>query len=110
MPQNQTILCYYKIPFTEERTSIKMPTALTIRQFIELSNAVLHEFLNIHYDYIIEVVETNSDKGEYGPSLTPTDSQTLEQRYGQLSPPISFYARPVNAETRTFVRQDSYSS
>ena len=109
MTQNETILCYYKVPFTEARATIKVPIILTINQFLELSNTVLQEVLNIHPKYIIEIVETNSDKGEYGPSLTPTDSLSLQQRYGQMSQPISFYARPVSAETRLFIRQDDYS-
>lgn len=109
MSQN-AILCYFKIPFTETRATIKVLNILTINQFLECSNTLLHESLNIHPRYIIEIVETNSDKGEYGPSLTPSDTQTLEQRYAQLPQPISFYARPVDAETRLFIRQEDYSA
>jgi hypothetical protein len=108
MALNTTILCYFKIPFTEETATFKAPLCMTITQFIHLVEEVLREIFDIHERYVIEIVEINFDKGEYGPALLPNNSQTLEQRYGNMTQPISFYLRPVNAETGLFVRQTDY--
>lgn len=108
MSLEYTIPCYFKIPFTEIRDTIKLPRNITMTEFLEFVNVELRNILNIHSKYYIEVVETNSSEGEYGPALLPSDSQTFEQRYGNLSIPVAFYARPVNAETGQFVRQTNY--
>ena len=109
MASNSTILCYFKVPFTEERATLKIPLCMTITQFLGLADVVLRELFVIHPKYTVQIVETNSDKGEYGPSLLPNDIQTVEQRFGSLSQPIAFYARPVDVETLTFVRQPNYT-
>ena len=87
---------------------MKVPISLTIRQFVELSNRILREGLHIHPKFDLEIVETNSDKGEYADAIFPNHIQTLEQRYGNLSPSVSFYARPVDKETRVFQRDINY--
>ena len=112
MSTNDTVLCYFKIPFTEERTTIKFSGAMTISQLYIAccgsEHGVLRNMFNIDPKYVIQLVEANSDKGEYGPTLLPNDNETIEQRYGNLKQPIPFYARPVNAETGEFIVREHY--
>ena len=109
MSVNRTIMCYFKIAFSEETTTLKVPLTLTITTFLQMADEVMRELFDIHPKYIIEVVETNSSKGEYGPALLPDNSQTLEQRYRNTSIPIGFYVRPVDSESGLFVQQSDYS-
>jgi hypothetical protein len=109
MSSIQTIPFYFKVPFTEIRCSYKFPKNITIAQFLEQVNKDIRSMLNIHSKYYIEVVEANTDKGEYGEALLPNNSQTLQHRYGNLGVDISFYIRPVDPITKIFTRQISYA-
>jgi hypothetical protein len=108
MSSIQTIMFYFKVPFTEIRCSYKFPENITITQFLEKVNKDILTILKIHSKYYLEVVETNTDKGEYGQALLPNDRQTLQHRYGNLNSDISFYVRPVDPITKIFTRQTSY--
>lgn len=109
MSTNNTISCYFKIPFTEENTTFKISSLMYISTFCGLyCNTILRQELNINPKYNIELVEANSDKGEYGPTLIISDTETFQQRYGNLTQPIPFYARPVSAETGEFIVRERY--
>lgn len=108
MSTNDTIICYFKIPFTEKSTTFKISSQMFISTFCgAYCDTILRQELNINPKYIIQLVEANSDKGEYGPTLI-SNTETFQQRYGNLMQPIPFYARPVCAETGEFIVRERY--
>lgn len=110
-PQESNIISvYFKIPYTEITTLLRIPNNLTIRQFLEyVDNDLPRINLNIHQRYSIQVVETGKPGGELAVEMEPRDDQTLLQRYGNNNS-IAFYVRPVEPSTRQFIRSDIYSN
>jgi len=107
--ESNTIGVYFKIPYTEITTLLRIPISLTIRQFLEYVDTNLPRInLNIHPRYRIQVVETGKPGGELAVEMEPRDDQTLLERYGNNNI-IAFYVRPINPITREFIRSDNYT-
>ena len=104
------IKVYCKIPFTEIAHTFVIQDNLTIREFLEFTNAYLHNKLNINSKYDIELVVVGQPLKEFATPVESRDNQTLREEFSNISNMIAFYARPINPTTREFVRQDDYST
>jgi len=69
-----------------------------------------HRLFNIHDQYHIQVVETNSNRNgdaEMGNPIMVSFSDTIAQRFNSRN--TAFYLRPVHPITEEFIRRDNYS-
>lgn len=104
------IKVYCKIPFTEISHTFVVQDNLTICEFLQFTNIYLHNKLNINTKYDIELVVVGQPLKEFAPPLESRDSQRLRDKFSNISNLIAFYARPINPNTREFVRQNDYST
>lgn len=107
--ESDIISVYCKIPFTEITITFYSHDSLNIKQFLQEGITFIRTRLNINTKYDIELVDVSQPFGEYALPLQPRNDQTLRERYRNVNP-IVFYARPIDPNTREFIRRDEYTS
>jgi hypothetical protein len=109
---SRTLRFYFKIVYTANTWELDVNANTRIADFIAWINTPEgHELFNIHEQYHIQVVDTNSvtsGNAEMAPSIIPSFSDTIGERFNPRN--NAFYLRPVHPITEEFIRRDDYST
>lgn len=108
---SRTLRFYFKIVYTSLTWDLDINSNMCTADFINWINSDdCHRLFNIHEQYHIQVVETNSNRNgdaEMGNPIMVSFSDTIAQRFNSRN--TAFYLRPVHPITEEFIRRDDYS-
>ena len=108
----QPLRFYFKIVYTSNTWYLDINGQMSTTDFVNWINGPnMRSLFNIHEQYHIEVVSTNTNvhgDSEMGPAIAVSTVDTIEQRFNPRV--TSFYLRPVHQVTQEFIRRDDYSS
>ena len=108
--EENTVMIYFKIPFTDITTTCIVDANLTTLEFMEYVDVEVRNNLNINSRYDIEIVEVGKPNGELAPCMEPRIDELLLPRSNGSPKLMAFYARPVHPITRQFIQQADYSA
>ncbi len=109
---NQTLRFYFKLVYTSKTWELDIDSSMKIVDFIQYvnKNSGLRPLFNIHEQYYIEIVKTNSNTNgdsEMGPEIENSNYITIGEKFNPRFD--AFYIRPVISSTREFIRSNDYS-
>jgi len=109
---SRTLRFYFKLVYTSHTWNLDVNSDMSSADFITwINKPEMHVLFNIHEQYYIQVVETNSNThgdAEMAPSIVASVSDTIGQRFNPRN--NAFYLRPVHPITEEFIRRDDYST
>jgi hypothetical protein len=107
----QPLRFYFKLVYTSNTWYLDINGQMSTIDFVNWVNSDdCHILFNIHDQYHIQVVETNTNPNgdaEMGPPIMVSFTDTIAQRFNPRV--TSFYLRPVHQVTSEFIRRDDYS-
>ena len=108
---SRTLRFYFKLVYTSHTWNLDVNSDMSSADFITwINKPEMHVLFNIHEQYHIQVVETNSSPNGYpemGNPIMVSFSDTIAQRFNPRT--NAFYLRPVHPITEEFIRRDDYS-
>lgn len=111
LSQTRMLKIYLKVAYTGITQDIIVDSSMTISQFMSLINNYKTEYFQIHKNYCVEIIESGNNingDAELAPVLYSSE-ESLEEKYGNTQSSIAFYIRPINPETKQFIRGIDYS-